>query len=135
MLVLTLFGCHRVIQLTDINRSTRVPLFSSLGNAAAFSAWMGPVRSRGSSRHEVLVLLLVFYKSKYCGFNSPPPPSSIADMASLKPFTGPLRKLVLAFDVGTTYSGIAYAILDPGETPRIQGVTRKVNSQPYRSIF
>ncbi|GJE96026.1 heat shock protein 70 family protein [Phanerochaete sordida] len=45
-------------------------------------------------------------------------------MASLKPFAGSLRKLVLAFDVGTTYSGIAYAILDPGEVPRIQAVTR-----------
>ncbi|THG93264.1 hypothetical protein EW026_g7931 [Hermanssonia centrifuga] len=43
---------------------------------------------------------------------------------SLKPFTGAFRKLVLAFDVGTTYSGIGYAILDPGEVPRIQGVTR-----------
>ncbi|KAG2015040.1 hypothetical protein CC2G_008346 [Coprinopsis cinerea AmutBmut pab1-1] len=34
------------------------------------------------------------------------------------------RKLVLAFDVGTTYSGISYSILDPGEVPKIQGVTR-----------
>ncbi|EKM51017.1 uncharacterized protein PHACADRAFT_32060 [Phanerochaete carnosa HHB-10118-sp] len=45
-------------------------------------------------------------------------------MTSLKPFSGPLRKLVLAFDVGTTYSGIGYAILDPGEAPKIQCVTR-----------
>lgn len=45
-------------------------------------------------------------------------------MAALKAFQGPLRKLVLAFDVGTTFSGIGYAILDPGEVPRIQTVTR-----------
>ncbi|GBE79274.1 hypothetical protein SCP_0204720 [Sparassis crispa] len=42
----------------------------------------------------------------------------------LQPFSGMARKLVLAFDVSTTYSGIAYAILDPGEVPKIQGVTR-----------
>ncbi|KAL4245026.1 hypothetical protein ABKN59_002860 [Abortiporus biennis] len=45
-------------------------------------------------------------------------------MAPLNPFTGTLRKLVIAFDVGTTYSGIAYTILDPGEIPKIQAVTR-----------
>ncbi|RPD70094.1 hypothetical protein L226DRAFT_256752 [Lentinus tigrinus ALCF2SS1-7] len=45
-------------------------------------------------------------------------------MAPLKPYAGPVRKLVLGIDVGTTYSGISYAILDPGEVPKIQGVTR-----------
>lgn len=45
-------------------------------------------------------------------------------MAPSQPFAGPLRRLVLAFDVGTTYSGVAYAVLDPGEVPKIQGVTR-----------
>ncbi|KAI0783012.1 hypothetical protein C8Q75DRAFT_836726 [Abortiporus biennis] len=44
-------------------------------------------------------------------------------MAPLNPFTGTLRKLVIAFDVGTTFSGIAYTILDPGEVPKIQAVT------------
>lgn len=34
------------------------------------------------------------------------------------------RKLVIAFDIGTTFSGISYSILDPGHTPKIQGVTR-----------
>ena len=42
----------------------------------------------------------------------------------LSRYSGYTRKLVLAFDVGTTYSGIGYAILDPGEVPKIQGVTR-----------
>ncbi|PCH36676.1 hypothetical protein WOLCODRAFT_109026 [Wolfiporia cocos MD-104 SS10] len=45
-------------------------------------------------------------------------------MPTLQPYRGLTRKLVLAFDVGTTYSGIAYALLDPGATPQIQGVTR-----------
>ncbi|KAF8627755.1 hypothetical protein AX17_006121 [Amanita inopinata Kibby_2008] len=34
------------------------------------------------------------------------------------------RKLLIAFDVGTTFSGISYSILDPGEVPEIHGVTR-----------
>jgi molecular chaperone DnaK (HSP70) len=34
--------------------------------------------------------------------------------------------LVLAFDVGTTYSAISYCILDPGEVPKIEPVTRSV---------
>ncbi|KAI0086059.1 hypothetical protein BDY19DRAFT_895433 [Irpex rosettiformis] len=45
-------------------------------------------------------------------------------MPSLKPYGGAVRKLVLAFDVGTTFSGVSYAILDPGETPKIQTITR-----------
>ncbi|KAF8441288.1 hypothetical protein L210DRAFT_3611856 [Boletus edulis BED1] len=45
-------------------------------------------------------------------------------MLSRKPFHGRVRGLVVAFDVGTTYSGVSYAILDPGEVPKIQGVTR-----------
>ncbi|KAF9029411.1 hypothetical protein BDZ89DRAFT_1091791 [Hymenopellis radicata] len=45
-------------------------------------------------------------------------------MSARKPYTGAFRKLILAFDVGTTYSGVSYAILDPGKVPVIQGVTR-----------
>ncbi|KAH9940096.1 uncharacterized protein BXZ73DRAFT_43137 [Epithele typhae] len=45
-------------------------------------------------------------------------------MPALHPYGGSVRKLVLGIDVGTTYSGIAYAILDPGEVPVIHGVTR-----------
>lgn len=52
------------------------------------------------------------------------PISSPSPMPPLNPFNGPLRKLVLAFDVGTTFSGVGYAILDPGEVPKIQAVTR-----------
>ncbi|KAF9524973.1 hypothetical protein CPB83DRAFT_871039 [Crepidotus variabilis] len=45
-------------------------------------------------------------------------------MSNRQPYSGPFRKLVLAFDVGTTFSGISYCILDPGEVPVIRGVTR-----------
>lgn len=39
-------------------------------------------------------------------------------------YSGLSRKLVVALDIGTTFSGAAYALLDPGEVPRIQSVTR-----------
>ncbi|KDR67667.1 hypothetical protein GALMADRAFT_257920 [Galerina marginata CBS 339.88] len=39
-------------------------------------------------------------------------------------YEGSYRKLVLAFDIGTTFSGISYSILDPGRVPKIQPVTR-----------
>ena len=45
-------------------------------------------------------------------------------MLARKPYSGP-RKLVLAFDVGTTYSGISYCILQPGQIPEIRGVTKQ----------
>ena len=41
-----------------------------------------------------------------------------------KPYEGTSRKLVLAFDIGTTYSGAAYAFLDPGEVPEIGSVIK-----------
>ena len=37
---------------------------------------------------------------------------------------GNTRALVVALDVGTTFSGVSYAILEPGEVPKIHGVTR-----------
>ncbi|KAI6043467.1 hypothetical protein EDC04DRAFT_3057215 [Pisolithus marmoratus] len=45
-------------------------------------------------------------------------------MTEREPYAGTTRKLVLAFDVGTTYSGISYSILDPGDSPVINDVTR-----------
>lgn len=47
---------------------------------------------------------------------------SASDMR--KPYTGHMRSLVIALDVGTTFSGVSYAILEPGEIPKIHGVTR-----------
>ncbi|KAG2049397.1 hypothetical protein BDR06DRAFT_961567 [Suillus hirtellus] len=45
-------------------------------------------------------------------------------MLPREPYKGPTRKLVLAFDVGTTFSGVSYCMLDPGEVPVIRGVAR-----------
>lgn len=45
-------------------------------------------------------------------------------MLTRQQYRGAARGLVLAFDVGTTYSGVSYAILDPGEIPKIRGVNR-----------
>ncbi|KAF8957824.1 hypothetical protein BDZ97DRAFT_1762587 [Flammula alnicola] len=39
-------------------------------------------------------------------------------------------RLVLAFDVGTTYSGISYSILDPGQVPETKGVTNGSSKIP-----
>ncbi|KZV77361.1 hypothetical protein PENSPDRAFT_597305 [Peniophora sp. CONT] len=39
-------------------------------------------------------------------------------------FQGPKRKLVIAFDLGTTFSGVSYAVLDPGKVPDIKTVNR-----------
>ncbi|KAK0481096.1 hypothetical protein EDD18DRAFT_1312232 [Armillaria luteobubalina] len=41
-----------------------------------------------------------------------------------KPYSGRRRNLVLSFDLGTTFSGISYSLLDPGVVPEINGVTR-----------
>ncbi|RDB20569.1 hypothetical protein Hypma_012275 [Hypsizygus marmoreus] len=45
-------------------------------------------------------------------------------MPARSPYNDTHRKLVLAFDIGTTFSGISYSILDPGQVPEIKGVTR-----------
>ena len=51
--------------------------------------------------------------------------SYLAAMAITRsPYKGTSRKLVLAFDMGTTYSGVAYALLDPGLIPEIKSVGR-----------
>ncbi|TDL25780.1 hypothetical protein BD410DRAFT_813480 [Rickenella mellea] len=41
-----------------------------------------------------------------------------------RPYSGTRTSLVIAIDVGTTFSGVSYAVLRPGEVPFIQGVTR-----------
>ena len=56
--------------------------------------------------------------------------------ATRNPYTGGSRKLVVSLDIGTTFSGAAYALLDPGEVPKIQSVTRKVfAATPYRETM
>ncbi|KAF6748629.1 hypothetical protein DFP72DRAFT_1014981 [Ephemerocybe angulata] len=44
--------------------------------------------------------------------------------AGRKEYEGTTRRLLLAFDIGTTFSGISYSILDPGKVPEIRPVTR-----------
>jgi hypothetical protein len=51
-------------------------------------------------------------------------PGGMAFDSTRQPYSGATRSLVLAFDVGTTFSGVSYAILEPGEVPKIHGVTR-----------
>ncbi|EIW83972.1 hypothetical protein CONPUDRAFT_50452 [Coniophora puteana RWD-64-598 SS2] len=46
------------------------------------------------------------------------------DYNTRKPYQGTTRTLVIAIDVGTTFSGVSYAILEPNEIPKIYGVTR-----------
>ena len=40
------------------------------------------------------------------------------------PYPGSTRKFILALDIGTTFSGAAYAFLDPGQVPEIRPVTK-----------
>ncbi|KAK0476522.1 hypothetical protein EDD18DRAFT_1215707 [Armillaria luteobubalina] len=40
---------------------------------------------------------------------------------SWQPYQGPRQKLVIALDLGTTFSGVSYSILDPGIVPEIKG--------------
>jgi hypothetical protein len=42
-------------------------------------------------------------------------------------YSGLRRKLVLGIDVGTTFSGVSYCILDPGVVPIIHGINRYVD--------
>jgi hypothetical protein len=55
-------------------------------------------------------------------------------MPALKPYSGHARKLVIAFDVGTTFSGISYAVLDPGQVPELCAVNRSVVDYPFSDI-
>jgi hypothetical protein len=48
-----------------------------------------------------------------------------ASVNGRKAYTGPGRKLIMGFDVGTTYSGVAYSILENGKVPEIRTVTRR----------
>ncbi|KAL1700708.1 hypothetical protein EV121DRAFT_283186 [Schizophyllum commune] len=45
-------------------------------------------------------------------------------MSSRKPYEGKSRRLVIAIDVGTTFSGVSYSVLDPGQVPQVCGVNR-----------
>ncbi|OAX34644.1 hypothetical protein K503DRAFT_803418 [Rhizopogon vinicolor AM-OR11-026] len=52
------------------------------------------------------------------------PQTSVTSILAREPYKGKTRKLVLTFDIGTTFSGVSYCILDPGEVPLTRGVSR-----------
>ncbi|KAJ7704328.1 hypothetical protein B0H17DRAFT_1039291 [Mycena rosella] len=45
-------------------------------------------------------------------------------MAPRAPFSGSVRKFVLGIDIGTTFAGMSYCLLEPGKVPSILPVTR-----------
>jgi hypothetical protein len=45
------------------------------------------------------------------------------------PYSGKLRRLVVAMDVGTTFSGAAWAVLDPGRVPEIKSVRLMIRNE------
>ncbi|KIL56475.1 hypothetical protein M378DRAFT_89248, partial [Amanita muscaria Koide BX008] len=49
-----------------------------------------------------------------------------------QPYSGMEAKLVIAIDVGTTFSGVSFALLDPGVVPQIQPVTRFIGQREPR---
>ncbi|KIL56473.1 hypothetical protein M378DRAFT_469085 [Amanita muscaria Koide BX008] len=50
-----------------------------------------------------------------------------------QPYSGTETKLVIAIDVGTTFSGVSFVLLDPGVVPQIQPVTRFMGQIEARS--
>ncbi|KIL60579.1 hypothetical protein M378DRAFT_83567 [Amanita muscaria Koide BX008] len=52
--------------------------------------------------------------------------------AQRQSYSGKERKLVIAIDVGTTFSGVSYALLDPGIVPQIQPVTQFIGQREPR---
>jgi len=75
------------------------------------------------------------------GYKTPisPHSSSLSYLAVMvvtrSPYTGCSRKLVLAFDIGTTSSGISYALLDPGSVPQIRSAGRWPKTLPISFTF
>ncbi|KAF7350599.1 hypothetical protein MSAN_01620000 [Mycena sanguinolenta] len=51
-------------------------------------------------------------------------PVHLPTMSPRKSFSGPARKFVLGMDIGTTYAGLSYCLLEPGRIPDILPVTR-----------
>ena len=50
-------------------------------------------------------------------------------------YYGPSQKLVVALDIGTTFSGAAYGFLDPRKTPIIRSVTKQVFSPAHSLVM
>ncbi|KAI5829873.1 hypothetical protein K523DRAFT_273534 [Schizophyllum commune Tattone D] len=45
-------------------------------------------------------------------------------MSTRQPYDGESRKLIITLDVGTTFSGASYSILEPGKVAQVSGVNR-----------
>ncbi|KAL1756831.1 hypothetical protein FB107DRAFT_289735 [Schizophyllum commune] len=45
-------------------------------------------------------------------------------MSTRKPYDGESRKLIITLDVGTTFSGASYSVLEPGKVAQVSGVNR-----------
>ena len=54
---------------------------------------------------------------------------------TLPPYGGSKTSLVLSIDLGTTYSGVSYAVLDPGVEPVIKPVMRSVEMRAFYSFL
>ncbi|KAI0319127.1 hypothetical protein OF83DRAFT_1055495 [Amylostereum chailletii] len=50
-------------------------------------------------------------------------------MVERRRYSGPSRRLVLALDLGTTFSGVSYAFLDPGQVSEIRTVTEYIGRE------
>lgn len=48
-------------------------------------------------------------------------------LINLQPHKGSSIDIIIGIDVGTTFSGVSYAFLRPGEVPEVQTVMRYVN--------
>jgi hypothetical protein len=107
---------------------------------------MSPVRIRPRSGSASLRKVLNIIEDARPSVSVHPPlslsPSPILSLMKQtgtvrKPYTGQKKAIVIALDVGTTFSGVSYALLDPGEIPKIYEVTRSVllvSSPPHFPI-
>lgn len=48
-----------------------------------------------------------------------------------EPYSGSATGIVIGIDVGTTFSGVSYAILRPGEVPEVVSITQSVRHNVY----
>ncbi|VDC07271.1 unnamed protein product [Peniophora sp. CBMAI 1063] len=52
-------------------------------------------------------------------------------MEQRSPYSGNKRRLVIAFDLGTTFSGVSFAVLDPNKPPKVETVGRYPGQDTY----